>query len=195
MNFFKKIFSSRKYTPHNESPASISGVYSTEYFDKRYTEQNIYEMSFDDSIKMIESYYIDNHISQKHTIINHPVNLDQIIHESPGFHAYCQNFQMADSMVILNLAIVFSEYLIKNFDFILYKDSEPEYPLRGLTLKYNNNGGVLSLYPFEYSLKVLNNEATFQSLVERIESQIPMIPSSEDVLNNLKELRQNLKES
>lgn len=195
MNFFKKIFSSRKNAQQNENPANISGVYSTEYFDKRYTEQDVYEMAFDDSIKMIESFYIDTNNEQEHELINHPVNLDQVVHEAPGFHAYCQNFQMEDSMVILTLSILFSEYLIKNFGFKLYKDSEPEFPLRGLTLKYNNNGGVLSLYPFEYSLKVLNNEATFQNLVERIEAQIPMLPSSEDVLNNLKELRKNLNES
>jgi hypothetical protein len=188
MNFFKKIFSSGQ-KPQQERTAKVEGVYTTEYFDKRYTEQDIYEMAFDDSIKMIESFYIDTNTKQKHEVINHPVNLDQVVHEAPGFHAYCQQFQMEDSMTILTLAIVFSEYLINNFDFKLYKDSEPESPYRALTLKYNKDGGVLSLYPFEYSLKVLNNEAGFQSLVERIESQLTKIPTAEDLLNDLRNMK------
>lgn len=135
---------------------------------------------------MLESFYIDTHNEREHKLINHPANLDQAVHETPGFHAYCQNFQMEDSIIILTLSILFSEYLIKNFGFKLYKDSEPEFLLRAITLKYNKDAGVLSLYPFKYSLKVLNNEATFQNLTERIESLLTKIPTAKDVLNDLK---------
>lgn len=55
-----------------------------------------------------------------------------------------------------------------------------------MTLKYDRDGGVLSLYPFEYSLKVLNGEARFSDLFEKIKNNLGNIPSAKDILDNLK---------
>lgn len=38
-----------------------------------------------------------------------------------------------------------------------------------MNLKYNKDGGVISIYPFEYSLKVLNGEVSFTELLEKVE--------------------------
>jgi hypothetical protein len=139
----------------------------------------------DGSLKMVESYFLDNDIEPTiKSPINHPVNLDQIISDGPGFHMYCHSFQFADNATIMMLAIAMSSYYINNLDFTLYNDAEPEFPLRVMTLKYNKNGAVLSLYPFEYSLKVLEKEATFTSLFDKIKTHLDSMPSVETVLKN-----------
>ena len=75
---------------------------------------------------------------------------------------------------------------------MLYKDSEPEFPKRMMTLKCNKNGSMLSVYPMEYALKVLNNESAFETLYTRIDTQLDNnMPQVNDVLeiylNRLKE--------
>ncbi len=106
---------------------------------------------------MIENYFIDNKIESKiKKPINHPVNLDQV--DQDGFVLYCKAFQLDEVQATLFLAYSLSDFLINKYGFKLYKDSEPEYPLRGMTLKYDKNGAVLSLYPYEYASKVLNGK-------------------------------------
>lgn len=42
---------------------------------------------------------------------------------------------------------------------------------------------VVSVYPFEYAWKVVNNEATFTSLSDRIDAQIGQLPSVQELVN------------
>ncbi len=180
MNFFKKLFSSKKLTNetvNNNEGINFQGISSTEYFDERYIEENINPEMLDGCLKMIESYFIDNKIEQKiKNPINHPINLDQVDREGFGFVLYCNAFQLDEQKATLFLAYSFSDFLIKNYGFKLYKDLKPEYPLRGMTLKYDKNGTFLSLYPYEYSSKVLNGNESFEEFVGRINSQIKEMP-------------------
>jgi hypothetical protein len=49
---------------------------------------------------------------------------------------------------------------------------------------YDNNGAVVSIYPYEYAAKVLNYESKFVDLHNRIESNIGNLPSVKDVLDS-----------
>ncbi|WP_395065241.1 hypothetical protein [Flavobacterium sp.] len=195
MNFFKKIFSSNKEeNNHNKSSQEQTGIkeiFTDEYFAKRYNEINIDNEKniVEGCFKMIESYYLDNKIERNdQNTINHPANLDQIVENGMGFHLYCKSFNQEDSQIIFMLAYAFAEFLIKNNNFKFYKDSEPEFPMRSMTLKLDINGAVLSLYPFEYALKVLNNESKFESLHDKIKDQTQNMPNmKDDFMNNLKE--------
>ncbi len=186
MNFFKKLFSKKKEQIKSESKegSNFEGVYSTEYFDKRYSEDKIEAGMLDGCLKMIESYFIDNKIERKiQTPINHPINLDQVDQDGFGFVLYCNAFQLGEEQATLFLAYSFSDFLIKKYGFKLFKDSKPEYPLRAMTLKYDKNGAVLSLYPYEYASKVLNGNQTFTEMEERLNSQLAEMPKIDDILN------------
>lgn len=136
----------------------------------------------DGCLKMVESYFMDNKIERKvESPINHPLNLDQLDQDGFGFVLYCKAFQLGEGEAMMFLAFAFSDYLIKNYGFKLFKDNKPEYPLRGMTLKYDKEGIVLSLYPFEYSSKVLNGNETFSELEEKIKSQIRQMPDLNQV--------------
>ena len=195
MNFFKKLFSSNK-DESNESNADsespkIKEIYREDYFQNRFIETDIYENPtiIEGCMKMIESYYLDNNIEKIiSNPINHPSNLDQVVEEGMGFHMYCQSFGQEDSQIVFILAYAFAEFLIKENNFKFYKDNEPEFPLRSTTLKLEVNGAVLSLYPFEYSLKVLNKESKFESLYEKLKTQTQSMPNlKDDFMNNLEE--------
>jgi hypothetical protein len=54
-----------------------------------------------------------------------------------------------------------------------------------MTLKYNENGSVLSLYPFEYATKVLNFEVTFEELHLKIKSHLESLPSKDELMDKL----------
>ncbi|WP_309640694.1 hypothetical protein [Flavobacterium sp.] len=211
MNFFKKLFSSKNVEKLSETDSQINNeekiqventlkkenevneIYTEEYFAKRYTENNLKENSMlDGSLKMIESYFLDNNIEPKiKNQINHPNNLDQTISEGLGFHMYCNSFQFDDNATIMVLAMAMSDFYVSNLEFKLYNDNEPEFPLRTMTLKYNKDGAVLSLYPYEYSLKVLENNATFTELFDKIKNHLDSMPNVETILKNYGE---NLKE-
>lgn len=186
MGFFKKLFSSKQENGEKQDEVKVPDVFSETYFKKRYTEQDLYESPglMDGTMKMLSSYYIDNKMTQKiQEPVNHPVNLDQIVNDGMGFHMYCKAFGLEDFKIGTILAMGFNDFLIKKYGFKLYKDSEPEFPLRAMTLKYNKNGSLLSLYPLEYTLKVLNNEALFEDLRTKIDKQIETLPTTEEVLN------------
>jgi hypothetical protein len=185
MNFLKKLFSSKKAKETGQPDTDLPGVYSDEHFRKRYKEENINTNPavMDGCMKMFKGFFIDNKIEQKVLQpINHPVNLDQLVNEGRGFHAYCKAFKLEDSMIVSFLSLGLSDFLINKYGFKLYKDSEPEFPLRAMTLKYDKNGTVLSLYPIEYALKVLNRESGFESLHTRVDSQLKNLPQVKDVL-------------
>ena len=187
MNFFKKLFSTKKAVEqagtNNESP-NFSGLHTTDYFDQRYIEEKIEAGMLDGCLKMIESYFIDNKIERKiQSPINHPVNLDQVDQDGFGFVMYCKAFQLGEQEATLFLAYSFSEFLISKYGFKLYKDLKPEYPLRGMTLKYDNNGVVLSLYPFEYTSKVLNENNTFSEMEDKLSAQLAEMPKIDDLIN------------
>jgi len=190
MSFFRKFFSKNKVTNNeNHKVPGLKEVYTEEYFKERYTEQELSEndLLVDGSFKMLESFFIDNKIKP---IIDqpvyHPLNIDQAVQEGVGFYEYCRQFDQDDKQIGLIITIAFSYFLVNEWDFKLFNDKTPEYPLRFMTLKYDRNGGVLSLYPFEYSLKVLNGEARFSDLFEKIKTNLENIASAKDVLNSLK---------
>lgn len=177
MNFFKRFFGSKKSEDSNGDPAdeegNFQGVFTKEHFENRFEEDTISPTLLDGSLKMVYSYFMDNKLTQKiEQPINDPANLDQVMDDGFGFKMYCRAFQLDEVRAALFLAYSFSDFLIGKYGFKLYKDNDPEYPLRVMTLKYDKDGVVLSLYPLEYSMKVLNYEASFQELVGKLETSI-----------------------
>ena len=207
MNFFKKLFknskdekgSNDKKTQVNEeqeyksepqsnhkSKVEFSEIATHEYFDKRYEEDTIDESMLETTLKMIEGYFPANKIKPVvENPINHPKNLDQTIDDGFGFLMYCKAMNMEENFAVALLSMAFNDFMIKNHGFKLYKDSEPEYPLRVMTLKYDNQGAKLSLYPIEYTSKVLNYEASFNDLYERIKNNIEDMPTSNEIFDKL----------
>ncbi len=185
MSFFRKLFFSTKKEEETEKEGlNIDGIHTTEYFEKRYREDNIDAEMLDGCLKMVEGYFIANKITRKmEDPINHPNNLDQTDQAGFGFVLYCKAYQLGEAQATLFLAISFSDFLIKKYGFKLYKDEKPEYPLRGMTLKYNKNGVVLSLYPYEYASKVLNGNETFSQMEEKLNNQLEKMPNVEDFIN------------
>jgi len=185
MNFFKKLFSSKGGKNQNEidEKTSVKEIISTEHFDERYDEGSITPEMLDGCLKMIEGFAIDNKIDRKVQYpINHPLNLDQVVEDGFGFELYCKALNLGKSESAMFLAYAFSDFLIKLYGFKLFHDKKPEYPLRGMTLKYDRSGVLLSLYPFEYAVKVLNHEARFEDLIIRLESSIKSLPKVDDAL-------------
>ncbi len=188
----QKFFSKNPDTTgqqQSESPG-IDGIYTDEYFRNRYTEDELLseDVLVDGSFRMLSSFFIDNKVTLAiENPVYHPNNIDKAVTTEPGFYQYCKSFDQEDKQIGLMLTIAFSYYMIHEFGFKLYRDKTPEFPLRFMTLKYDNNGGVISLYPFEYSLKVLNGEALFSDLLERIKSNLGNLPSAEDLLTNFKQ--------
>ncbi|WP_157687317.1 hypothetical protein [Pedobacter psychrophilus] len=162
----------------------IKSVLTDESFDKRYKELDSDNPIFEDSNKMINDYFQVNNISQKFNgSTNHPVNIDQVLNE--GFYDFCKSLDMEDKQIGMTLSICFSNYFTENFDFQLYSDNEPESSLRFLTLKYNKDGVVMSLYPFEYTLKVLNKESTYENLYLKIQNQLNQLPNKDETLKEM----------
>lgn len=190
MNFFKKLFSSKKQThpsEKKEEETPFNTIYSSDYFDKRYTEDAIEAGMLEGCLKMIESYFLDNKIERKvENPMNHPANLDQTDQDGLGFVMYCNAFQLGEKEATLFLAYAFSDFLITRYGFKLFKDATPEYPLRGMTLKYDRNGVVLSLYPYEYANKVLTGNQTFSEMNERLDAQLAKMPNIDDLLGTVK---------
>lgn len=188
MNFFKKLFSGKNEETKRESDkTSFEGIATEEYFDKRYKEEKMDESMLDGALKMIDSYFMDNNIERKvETPINHPMNLDQTVDDGFGFALYCKAFNLEENHALIFLALSFDDFMIKNYGFKLYKDSQPEFPMRTMTLKYDKAGAKLSLYPIEYASKVLNYEASFEELNNRIEEALKNMPTADEVIKNLK---------
>lgn len=192
MNFFKKLFSGDKKENEEtgQQKTDFAGVYTDEYFNKRYSEENLNAnpVILDGCLKMVDSYFLEYNLAKKvNKPLNHPSNLDQVVNEGIGFHEFCKKFNFGDSQVVMFLSYAFSDFLVKTYGFKYYKDSAPEFPMRSMTLKYNKNGTVLSLYPFEYALKVLNKESTFENLYNRIHGQLEVLPSADEIIKGFTE--------
>lgn len=201
MNFFKKLFKGKDNKSPKETPTSpihqnpepdttskvgISGVATEDYFDQRYKEDSISDEILEGTLKMIESYFPANKIEPiVKSPINHPKNLDQTIDDGFGFVMYCQALNMDENYAVGLLAMAFNDFLIKNHGFKLYRDLEPEYPLRDMTLKYDNQGAKLSLYPIEYTAKVINYEASFNDLYEKVKLNLESMPTAEEVYKKM----------
>jgi hypothetical protein len=96
MSFFRKIFSKNKNSnQENKEVPQVKEVFTEEYFDSRYTKQELSEddLLVDGSFKMIESYFLDNKIKPIiESPIYHPANIDEAIEEGIGFFQYCKLF-------------------------------------------------------------------------------------------------------
>lgn len=192
MSFFKNLFSINKTSKNEDTKQTeIKEIFTDKYFNERYTEEKLSEKDVlvDGSLRMLKGFFIDNKIEEKiKNPIYHPNNIDQAVSEGMGFYEYCKLFEQDDKQIGLTITIAFSYYLINEFDFKLYKDKTPEFPLRFMTLKYNKDGGIISLYPFEYSLKVLNGEAKYSDLLEKIKNNIQNIPTASEFMENIKNM-------
>jgi hypothetical protein len=191
MSFFKKLFSSgNKEEEGRQIDNGIKAIYTEEAFNKRYTEDNLNAnpVILDGCLKMVESYFLEYKIKKKvENPGNHPSNLDQTIEEGVGFEMFCFMYKFDVTQATMFLAYSFSDFLIKQYGFKLYKDSEPEFPLRTMTLKYNQKGVVVSLYPLEYANKVMNKEATFESLYAKLNAHLEKLPSADELLKKMTE--------
>lgn len=190
MNLFKKLFKAKEETK-NTSNVAYNEINTTDYFNKRYTEDRLDNSIIEGTLHMLNGYYKVSKVTPLvKDPINHPLNLDQTISEGFDFLMYCKTLNEGSYFAVGILAMAFNIFIIKNYGFKLYKDSEPEFPLRTVTLKYDNKGAVLSLYPMEYATKVLKHEATFKSLYERLQANLSSMPTGEqaidEMLNNLK---------
>lgn len=190
MNFFKRLFSKSKDHSDNESneqsntEPNLTAIYSTDYFEQRYALAPIEPEMLEGCFKMIEGYFVANTITRLEEFpLHHPKNLDLVDQEGFGFVLYCSAFQMGKTEGTLFLAMAFSDFLIQKYGFVMYTDATPEYPLRGMTLKYDQDGVVLSLYPFEYAAKVLQGNATFSELEDRLQSQLAVMPDMRNTVN------------
>ncbi len=193
MNFFKKLFASNKQTPNDSAGNNRKGinvpdipvlkeVMTNDYFDKRYKELTQNDaIAIDGSVKMVESFFIET-LSKKpvHGSANHPQNLD--FAATNGYLKFCKPYGFGSGESAIQLAFAFSKYMIDNFDMIFYFDSEPEYKFRDFTIKKHINEAFISLYPLEYTLKVIANEKTFVDIVQKIEEQEKNIPNVDDLL-------------
>ncbi len=187
MKFFKKLFSSKSKETRSKEKINLSSIQTKEHFETRYEEDEIDASMLEGCLKMIDSYFLGNNIEKKvREPINHPVNLDQTVEDGMGFQIYCAAFKMEENAAAMFLTLAFSDFMAKNLGFRLYKDLTPEYPLRTMTLKYDKNGIVLSLYPLEYTMKVLNDEAKFEDLYNKVKTHLEHLPNVDDVLDNLK---------
>ncbi|MBN2880893.1 hypothetical protein JXM83_02465 [Candidatus Woesearchaeota archaeon] len=183
MSLFNKLFSRKNRTTKMDE-RNFSGVYIKDSFNERFTEEKLDAETLDGCFKMIESYFIENKIKRKiESPINHPVNLDQIDQEGFGFIMYCKAYGLGDAEATLFLALSFSDFLINKYGFKLYKDTKPEFQLRSMTLKYNKNDVVLSLYPFEYVTKVLTGNQTFSEMDKKLNSQLSEIPTKDELID------------
>jgi len=186
MGFFKKLFSSKKEETSATNETNFSEIYSKEGFDQRFELQPPDEEMVDGCIKMIDSYFIENKIERKvANPINHPQNLDQLDREGFGFVMFCKAYGLPEPQATLFLALALSDFLAKKYGFQLYKDNQPEFPLRGMTLKYDKQGAVLSIYPFEYASKVLAGNDSFEDLHQKIDAALGSMPSGDEVVKNM----------
>ena len=195
MSFFKKLFGGNKVKKENLGRNSVETedkipkeIFTEDYFNNRYIEENLYADTefFEGNFKMMEGYFIDMKVEKPiQNPTNHPENLDALFENLINFKLYCNGFQMEDKMVAMTLSSLFSDFLIKKYGFKLYKDTAPEYPLRFLSLKYNKNGVVLSLYPFEYSVKVMNLETTYTDLENKIKDKLEIMPDYKKVVDDI----------
>lgn len=183
MNLFKRLFNKSAKEPKTEhtnqesevhtDEINFTEVFSEESVTDRYTEDAIDPEMLDGCLKMVEGYFIANKITDYNKkALNHPKNLDRTIDDGFGFALYCKASNMGDREAALFLAISLSDYLMKAYGFKMYKDSKPEHPLRGMTLKYNKDGIVLSLYPMEYAVKTLNYDGGFEELLSKVNANI-----------------------
>ena len=173
MKFFKNLFGKKIKEEINENVegANFEGIGSTEDFEERYQPDTLVADILDNCLKMVESYFMDAKAERDTNLpIHHPTTLDATVEEGLGFELYCKAMDFDRNKAALVLSYAFSDYLIKEYDFKLYKDKEPEYPLRVMTLKYDKDGAFLSIYPYEYAVKVLDFEANFTGLMTKIDT-------------------------
>ncbi|MCP9752847.1 hypothetical protein [Ferruginibacter sp. HRS2-29] len=185
MSFFKRLFSGNKKGNPSGEEIPVNGIITEEHMKNWYTRDDIDPAMLEGCLKMVESYFLDNKLEwNKDFPVNHPENLDKTVDEGFGFRMYCKAFQLEEAQATLFLALAFSNYLINEYGFVLYKDKEPEYPLRGMTLKYDRNGVLLSLYPFEYASKVLDYEGSFTSMNSKLAEALQQMPDKEEIMKN-----------
>jgi len=181
MNFLKRLFSFNK-----KEQKEVSKQENKEIPKQEEKPVEIEEFVLDGSLKMIGSYFMDNQVENKiKSPINHPINLDQVVEDGMGYQMYCKAMRMDDNMTVISLAMAFSAFMVEELGFKFFKDQTPENQLRAMTLKYDKNGVVLSLYPLEYALKVLNYESTFEDLYNRVKSNLEALPKVDDILDGL----------
>jgi len=164
--------------------SNFEGFATEESFNKRFRLETINANLLDGTMRMISGYFEANKLKPVvDSPINHPANLDQCISEGMGFLLYCNAVKMDKNMATGILAMALNDFLMDNYSFKLFKDAKPENPMRTMTLKYDNKGAMLSVYPIEYTLKVLNHDASYAGLYTKIKSSMKNMPSADDLLS------------
>ena len=141
---------------------------------------------------------INEQNGQTNTVQEAPVHLPPATANSINQIAYSSvigdNVRIGSNVVISNSIIANNVNICdgsvvgkKGFGFKLYNDSEPENPLRSMALIHNKNNYLLTLYPYEYSLKVLNSEAEFEKLLERVKDNLNNLPNENDMFDKFME--------
>ena len=190
MNFFKRFFSSKKEQESQENGMADDHAFnadaSSQESEERYEAENHEAMSglFESSIKVVEGYFKDNKVERLvNEPVNHPANLDQTVDEGMGFLLYGRALGMSDQQILSILSLAFNKFMIDQYGFKIYKDHQPELPLRTMVLKLDTNDLKQSIYPLEYTNNVLIREAYYDDITKKIDMQLSRIPGVKNLMD------------
>ena len=114
----------------------------------------------DGSVEMIGNYakMAREELPNK-TAFNHPENLDHAIQN--GYTNWLKSVGMGDGDIAAQLCFALSEYMVKKHNMTLYHDHVPKYKFRVFTLKKMLKDLHLSIYPLEFTVKVMTEGRSF----------------------------------
>ncbi len=187
MNFFKRLFSKNKKVepsppsvpppppapPSNKPPPNFSiQIKNEEDFHKRFRPL----INEDDakllagSVGMIANFakLAQRELPNKQ-FQNHPENLDFAVRND--YINWMKSVGMGDGDVAAQICFALSEYMMKQHDMTLYHDHLPEYKFRVFTLKKIVNDIHISVYPLEFTIKVLNEGRSFVEFEKMVMDQ------------------------
>jgi hypothetical protein len=169
MNFLRRLFASRV---NDDIVTSENTAYPHSSFKTSNTYRfNVYPLHDSDkrnTIRFIESYLENQQLNITVDPLCHPANLDYILQQRTSFANYYSDRGMTTEQVIEHLAIAISIFLTEECSYKRYIDSNPENAMKKITLKSVKGQIVVSIYPFEFSQSVLNNETSFIKILDRI---------------------------
>lgn len=193
MNFFKRFFSKKSKkeatlpvnppaspppAPPSDFPTANAKI-STEAapnFEKRFRAMNqeVDHNLLNSALEMIGNYALISKLELPNkSIPNHPENLDFAVNN--GYLDWLRSVGMGDGDIAAQLCFALSEYMVKHFDMALFHDHVPEYKFRVFTLIKKVNEKRLSIYPLEFTIKVMTaGEAfvAFETLFFKKETEI-----------------------
>jgi len=169
------------YRPTNIAP--LSETMTNPHFYERYRElAEREELVIDGSIKMVHSFYMETPYDMPNPeLVNTPRNLDYAVRNE--FCDFCESYGFGEIESATQLAFAFGAYMKQHHNMRFYIDLQPDLPNRNFTLKKDLNGVQLSLYPLEYSLKVVAGERKFEDVINQLVEQEKNAPSVDAYLD------------